>query len=98
MLTLDELVAAARRLSPRDRLRLIERLAADLEPSLSAEDPAREPAPVDASDDIGQATPGKSLYGILAHLGPGPSEEDIAEMRREAWKNFPREHFLTDDE
>ena len=32
-----------------------------------------------------------SLYGILAHLGPAPSEEDIDEIRREMWNDFPRD-------
>jgi hypothetical protein len=32
-----------------------------------------------------------SLYGLCADLGTAPSEEDIAEVRREMWKNFPRE-------
>jgi len=32
-----------------------------------------------------------SLYGILADLGPSPSAEEIDEIRREVWGNFPRE-------
>jgi len=35
--------------------------------------------------------PLKSAYGILAKYGPAPSEEDIAEVRREMWGNFPRD-------
>lgn len=35
--------------------------------------------------------PRKSMLGILAHLGSAPSAEDIDEVRREVWKNFPRE-------
>ena len=31
------------------------------------------------------------LEGALAHLNIHVSAEDIEEMRREAWKNFPRE-------
>ena len=38
-------------------------------------------------------TPHRSLWGVLQHLGPAPSAEDIDEARREAWANFPREHF-----
>ena len=38
--------------------------------------------------------PFKSARGALADLGPGPSEEDIAEIRREMWANFPREDLL----
>jgi len=33
----------------------------------------------------------KSAYGILAKYGPAPSDEDIAEVRREMWGNFPRD-------
>lgn len=99
ILTLDELVVAARRLSPRDRLRLIERLAADLEPSVSAEAPARdcteasspelaepevaETVPGDAASD--QPTPRPSLYGLWADLGVDLSAEEITQLRREAW-------------
>ncbi len=34
-----------------------------------------------------------TLDGLCADLGPGPSEEDIAEVRKEMWANFPRENF-----
>ena len=36
----------------------------------------------------------KNSYGILSKYGPAPSEEDIAEVRREMWGNFPREFPL----
>ncbi len=39
-------------------------------------------------------TPRRNLYGILADLNVNVSEEDIREVRKEAWKNFPREHFF----
>jgi hypothetical protein len=32
-----------------------------------------------------------STYGLLAHLGPAPSAEDIDEVRREMLANFPRD-------
>ena len=35
--------------------------------------------------------PRRSLRGVLADLGPAPSGEEIDEMRREAWANFPRD-------
>jgi hypothetical protein len=35
--------------------------------------------------------PRRSLYGLCADLGPAPSAEDIDEVRREMWANFPRE-------
>ena len=37
------------------------------------------------------APPRKSLRGSLAHLGFDAKNEDIDEVRREMWKNFPRE-------
>jgi hypothetical protein len=33
----------------------------------------------------------KTGYGMLAKYGPAPSDEDIAEVRREMWANFPRD-------
>jgi hypothetical protein len=33
-------------------------------------------------------TPRPSLRGLCADLGPGPSEGDIAEARREMWGGF----------
>jgi hypothetical protein len=33
----------------------------------------------------------RSVTGILADRNVHISEEDIREMRREAWRNFPRE-------
>jgi hypothetical protein len=35
--------------------------------------------------------PLRSLEGLWAGQGIDISEEDIAELRREMWKNFPRE-------
>ena len=93
ILTLDELVVAARRLSPRDRLRLIERLAADLEPSASSE-PRVEPASAEPTStepattpdaSAGSGGPRQSLYGLWKDIVPEISVEEIAEMRREAW-------------
>jgi len=47
------------------------------------------------SDAQGQSEPVrlplKTGYGMLAKYGPAPSEEDIAEVRREMWANFPRD-------
>ena len=37
--------------------------------------------------------PRRSLRGLWADLGPGPSDEDIEEVRREMWRNFPRDDF-----
>lgn len=79
-LTLDELVAAARALSPRDRLRLIERLAAEVGPGLPAEPPAIERELPDES-----SAPRPSLHGLWADLGVDISADEIRELRREAW-------------
>lgn len=72
---LDAVTELARQLSSVDQVRLIARLAAELEQRLPT-----PPKP-----------PTKSLFGILRDLGPAPSEEDIAEIRREMWANFPRD-------
>lgn len=40
--------------------------------------------------------PRRSLRGILAQYGDGPSAEEIDEMRREAWARFPREDVFDD--
>jgi len=41
---------------------------------------AEEPAP--------PVKPKKSAYGLLAKYGPGPTEEDIDENRREMFRGF----------
>lgn len=38
--------------------------------------------------------PRASLFGLWSDHGPGVSVEEIRELRREMWKNFPREHLL----
>jgi len=35
--------------------------------------------------------PKKSAYGLLAQYGPGPSEEEIDENRREMFRGFARD-------
>ncbi len=73
--TLDEVVTLASQLSPEDKVLLIERMASLLKRDFPLPTPK----------------PKRSLFGILAHLGPAPSAEEIDEARREAWANFPRE-------
>ena len=73
--TLEEVLALARLLAPRDKVRLIELLA----PSTGADLKDKQPVPR------------KDLYGLFRHLGPAPSAEDIDEARREEWSGFPRE-------
>ena len=73
--SVGEVEALALGLSPIEKVRLMERLAATLEQDLKEQ--RKAPLP--------------SLRGLLADLGPAPSAEDIDEMRREMWKNFPHE-------
>jgi hypothetical protein len=43
--------------------------------------------------------PRKSSYGLLADLNISISKEEIDEVRREMWANFPRERFFeTEDQ
>lgn len=73
--TLDEVLDQARQLSPLDKLRLIERVAPDLE---------KELAPPSSRGRT------RSLLGLWKDLGPAPSAEEIDEVRREAWSGFDR--------
>jgi thioredoxin-like negative regulator of GroEL len=77
-LTLDDVLAQIERFSTAERLQVMEKITAVLRRDLDDTPP----------------TPRKSLYGIFAHLGPGPSDEDIDEIRREMWSNFPREDII----
>jgi hypothetical protein len=36
--------------------------------------------------------PGKSVYGLWAKYGPGPTEEEIDENRREMLQGFTEDH------
>ena len=47
---------------------------------------------------VEKKTPRVSLEGIWADLNVNVTEKDIREMRNEAWKNFPREHFFDNEE
>jgi hypothetical protein len=72
----DQVAALAIRLSPRERVRLVEHILETLEDSLP---PEEQPEPL------------PSLYGLWADLSVNVSAEDIDEARREMWGNFPRE-------
>ncbi|MGH2352553.1 MAG: hypothetical protein ACRDJN_13165 [Chloroflexota bacterium] len=41
----------------------------------------------DVERDLPQVGPTESLLGLCADLGPAPSAEDIAEARREMWRD-----------
>jgi len=75
VITLEEVLTLARQLPARDQVRLIERLAPEIERALV----------------VVQPPPRRSLWGLCADLGPAPSEEEIDQTRREMWQNFPRE-------
>jgi len=73
--TLEQVVTLAMQLSPLDKIRLIEQIAPKIEQELV----------------MTQVKPRRSLLGLCADLGSAPSAEEIDEVRREMWKNFPRE-------
>ncbi|MCU0480821.1 MAG: hypothetical protein MUE54_06360 [Anaerolineae bacterium] len=68
----------AKQLSAVDKVRLVERLMTTLEQEL--ESPSRQPK--------------ESLYGLWAGMNMTISDEDIDEVRREMWNNFPREDII----
>ena len=68
--TMEEALAIVHQLSPKEKARLIGKLADELV--------EKEPLP----------KVGRPFRGILAHLGPGPSAEEIDEVLREMWAGF----------
>lgn len=72
---LENLIKQAMALSPLDKVRLVEQIAATLERDLSATEKQLLP----------------SLYGLCADLGSAPSAEEIEEVRQEVWRKFPHE-------
>lgn len=73
--TFEDVLRLVRELSPVEKVRLIERVAPEIERELI----------------MGHRRPGVSQLGIFKDLGPAPSSDDIDASRREAWVNFPRE-------
>ncbi len=73
--TLEQVVSLARQLPPVEKIRLIERMAPEIERDMLGQRPPRR----------------KSLLGLCADLGSAPSVEDIDEIRHEMWADFPRE-------
>jgi hypothetical protein len=69
-INLESVIELARQLNPLDKLRLVERVIPDLEPTLRASSPY----------------PLKTYYGALSDLGPAPSADDIAEVRRDMFE------------
>jgi hypothetical protein len=73
--TLEDVLKLVERLSADDKRRLVERIVPEVDQNLTME----------------RRRVRRSLLGIAADLGPGPTEEEIYEARKEAWANFPRE-------
>ena len=71
----DQVVFQALGLPPLQKVQLVEKLMRVLEKELATVPEASQPR--------------RSLYGMLAHLGPAPSAEEIDQARAEAWANFP---------
>ena len=73
----EEVLDLAKRLPPRQKLRLIEAIVSDLA------------APLAEAEE--KAKPLRSLYGLWKDLGVDLSAEDIDAARRDMWGPFPRE-------
>jgi hypothetical protein len=74
-LSYEEVVEQALQLTPVEKAQLLEKLASTLKQELAGD----------------QKQPLKSLYGLWADLNVDISADDIDEIRREMWSNFPRE-------
>jgi hypothetical protein len=73
----EEVLDLAKRLPPRQKLRLIEAIVPDLA------------APLAEVEE--KAKPLRPLYGLWKDLGIDLSAEDIDAARRDMWGTFPRE-------
>ena len=73
--TFDDVLRLVEQLTPLEKVRLIERVAPDIERELAA----------------GVRKPRISLLGVLKGFGPAPTAEEIDESRREMLANFPRD-------
>ncbi|UBF27239.1 hypothetical protein K9N68_04545 [Kovacikia minuta CCNUW1] len=76
-MTLEEVLSLVKQLSLVDKVRLIERVAPEIERDLTATHPA----------------PRRSLWGLCADLGTAPSAATIDQARQEEWASFPRENI-----
>ncbi|NJK52719.1 MAG: hypothetical protein HC936_07620 [Leptolyngbyaceae cyanobacterium SU_3_3] len=74
-MTLEEVLAFVKQLPLIDQVRLIERIAPEVERGLVSSPPVSR----------------QSLWGLCANLGTTPSTEDIRQARQEEWGSFPRE-------
>jgi hypothetical protein len=59
--------------------------------------PEKQQEVLDFTEFLAQRVPEKAprrdLYGLLADLGVHVTDEDIDEIRKEMWSNFPRDDF-----
>jgi hypothetical protein len=74
---LEEVLGFVKQLSLVDKVRLIERVAPEIERDL----------------ETTQKMPKRSLWGICGDLGNAPSATEIDQTRQEVWANFPRDDF-----
>lgn len=74
----DQVFNLAQRLPLIDQIKLIARPGPAVEQALD-------------KAELPEKSPRLYLYGALADLGTAPSSENIDEIRREMWANFPRE-------
>jgi hypothetical protein len=72
---LEEVLGFVKQLSLVDKVRLIERVAPEIERDLKTT----------------QKMPKQSLWGICADLGNALSADQINYIRHKVWVNFPRE-------
>jgi phosphopentomutase len=75
---LEEVLGFVKQLSLVDKVRLIERVAPEIERDLKTTQ---------------TIMPKRSLWGICADLGNAPSAAEIDHTRQEVWANFPRDDF-----
>lgn len=75
VVTLDEVLRLARRLSPLEKRRLIQGIAPEIERDLTLRRTSRR----------------TSLLGLVKDLGPAPPAEAIDSARCDAWASFPRD-------
>lgn len=74
-MTLDEVFTLVRQLSVLDQVKLIERIAPEIEQGLQ----------------LAPSIPRKSLWGLCTDLGSAPSKSDIDAARQAGWADFPRD-------
>jgi hypothetical protein len=78
----EQIIEKVQALSPGDQQKILDILAAL--PSAQEQENARKP-----TDGLPMAPP-KTLLGRFSHRGVHLSAEDVSEIRREMWANFPR--------